>query len=275
MQITDSFVYLHMPKTGGTFVTSILRSIYSGGEEKYVSTMTDHMVYTKDKLVIHPRHGRLLAHKNKHGIRAQIPLGHRRKEIVTTMRNPLDWYVSQYCFGWWKRDEYRQRYKNMSLRGAEIKDPSGISFEQFVDFIDAAFPSHLRIKLKCRHELGYMSRQFLYYHLKRPRWAMLNRFAERKALVSFVKDETKHIQFLGQENLNADLYNYLKKWGYTDATLQGILGSKRILPAGSSRTDSNWQSRYTEGLLRSVLKKDWLLFQLFPRYKQGLSYDLK
>jgi len=38
MIFTDNFVYVHKPKTGGTFVTDVLRRIYGSGTRRTVWT---------------------------------------------------------------------------------------------------------------------------------------------------------------------------------------------------------------------------------------------
>lgn len=71
MFVTDKIVYLQMPKTGSTHTTNILQRFYGGraprGDEKH-SQLKDHDRY-KSRL------------------------------IVSSVRNPWDWYVSLWAFG--------------------------------------------------------------------------------------------------------------------------------------------------------------------------------
>lgn len=70
MIVTDDLVYVHMPKTGGTFVTHALSQVHK----------------------LHPRkYGGLTALQPKHGTCHDIPADHRHKTILSTIRNPFDW----------------------------------------------------------------------------------------------------------------------------------------------------------------------------------------
>lgn len=113
-----------------------------------------------------------------------------------------------------------------------------------------------------------MTRQFLHQFLKTSRLAKLHRYPQKEELMEFVSSEIIDIHFLRQENLNMDLYHYLKKWGYSESKLKAIPEAEKVLPAGSSRTDHIWQNYYSKELAEKVIEKDWLLFQLFPEYKQ-------
>ncbi len=98
MLITDQFIYIHQPKTGGTFVTDTLFTLYRaswGLGQLARCRIAGKNVYT------HPRYGRLVHHKEK-----PLPL----VDILTrmyspgrhagTVRNPFDWLLSQFEFGW-------------------------------------------------------------------------------------------------------------------------------------------------------------------------------
>lgn len=103
MIFADRFAYVHAPKTGGTFVTAVLERIY--GAEAALKTprwYTRWPFRHKDRVIHHPRHGRYVYHKNKHGTCREMPCAERRKPILATVRNPYDWYVSRDEFGWWK-----------------------------------------------------------------------------------------------------------------------------------------------------------------------------
>ena len=88
MIITDKFVYVHHPKTGGTFVNSVLRQLYK----------------VENNVPRERRYGEF-AWRRKHRPCRKIPEEHRGKLVLATVRNPYDWWVSAYEFGWWKRKE--------------------------------------------------------------------------------------------------------------------------------------------------------------------------
>ncbi len=86
--VTDDFVYIHIPKTGGTFVETALRAVVQRRGAPYLDTST--------------AVGRAELGAGKHGSVVDVPAKHRDKPIVTTVRNPYDHLVSHYEFGWWR-----------------------------------------------------------------------------------------------------------------------------------------------------------------------------
>ncbi len=126
MVITDKFVYIHKPKTGGTFVTDALLKVYDGKWNLFV-----HAKLTLLKAVRFKNHlGELILTANKHGGCLDIPAGYREKLIVSTIRNPFDYYVSQYEFGWWKRKEWHRYYKKFDEFKKYSASFPNLSFKQ-------------------------------------------------------------------------------------------------------------------------------------------------
>ncbi len=133
MILTDDFVFIHEPKTGGTFVTEMLRSIYE--------LVTDHSVIKRVLRRMHRRGKKPVLNILKHGTCSEIPNSHRDKPILATIRNPYDRYVSQYEFAWWKVppedycdvEELRKRYPHYP----------NLTFEEFIELNNTLF---LRLK---------------------------------------------------------------------------------------------------------------------------------
>src|SRR5438094_8586315 len=88
MVITDQFVYLHMHKTGGTFVERVMDEVYAKADTLYYNTL-----HRADR----ERFGSV----DQHETVQDIPAEHRHKRILFTIRNPYDCYVSRYEFAWW------------------------------------------------------------------------------------------------------------------------------------------------------------------------------
>ncbi|WP_161795859.1 hypothetical protein [Synechococcus sp. GFB01] len=72
MLITEHFVFIHYPKTGGTFVTRALERLY----------------------------GESLININKHGTCRDVPAEHAGKPLLSTHRHPLSRLLSHYEFRW-------------------------------------------------------------------------------------------------------------------------------------------------------------------------------
>ncbi|HYI07972.1 MAG TPA: hypothetical protein VEK57_02770 [Thermoanaerobaculia bacterium] len=134
MIFTDRFVYVHQPKTGGTFVTSVLFRLHDFRWTRWTHLQSAF----RGSLVHRNRYGTFVYNNHKHGGRAAIPAAQRHKPVLATARNPYDLYVSQYEFGWWKRREYRRWFR------------PDLSFEEYVRVAGEAF--------------GPLAQQFLRFH---------------------------------------------------------------------------------------------------------------
>src|SRR5690242_20308297 len=90
--IPDRFVYLHLPKTGGTFVTTALKRVYDPPRRKTPWARLLRKVTRRPYL-----------NMLKHGWARDIPERYAHLPIVGCVRNPYDKYVSMFHFQWWKR----------------------------------------------------------------------------------------------------------------------------------------------------------------------------
>ncbi len=71
MLVTDKFVFVHLPKTGGTFVSEVIRKFFPSVED--------------------------VGH---HLPRELLPREHSHLPVLGTIRNPWDFYVSFYHYVW-------------------------------------------------------------------------------------------------------------------------------------------------------------------------------
>lgn len=78
MIFTDKFVYVHEPKTGGTFVTSMLFRLYGLRWTRWTHVRNALFGQVGSK---HPRYGYLAHNSNKHGGCNEIPQQQRGKKI--------------------------------------------------------------------------------------------------------------------------------------------------------------------------------------------------
>ncbi len=111
MILTQRFVFIHQPKTGGTFVTRVLYRL-----------LGDPLDPTDPSAPI--------AEINKHGTCREIPASHRGIPILAAVRNPFERYVSQYEFAWWKRD--LPPWVDVDTVRARYPHFPNLSFEEFI-----------------------------------------------------------------------------------------------------------------------------------------------
>lgn len=258
MILSSEFVFIHQPKTGGSFVTEVLAEVYSG------------------------QAGREFTNWYKHGGVEDIPPEYRAKSIVTTLRNPFDFYASHYRFGWWIGRELVPRIfpfwleNDMRTRCAAYPD---ITFEEFMDgALRFCHPQLVPGKLAPaarEMRLGPLTLTMLNYSL--PEFAaILERF-----FISHDSAEIKRgiakTRFLHTESLNADTYRWLLDLGVTAASADPVLFKGKVQPLntpngeilarghGQPRSE-HWSSIFTPTTRKAVVENEWLFLELFPEY---------
>jgi hypothetical protein len=263
MIFTDHFVYVHEPKTGGTFVTSMLFRIY--GMKWSRLTHLRNMLFREIRSH-HPKYGYLAHDTKKHAGCRSIPNEHRNKKVLATIRNPYDLYVSQFEFGWWRRREFLRYLKSVPNFEHDYPQFPNITFTQFVNLSDAAFakfgnPDDYK-------QLGVRTREFINFYFHKPAQVFErlrqdpNYIAEQK-----YRADMFDLHFVQTDKLNRGLYEFLTLMGYEDEDVSFVVGQEKILPGGKGRTsEQQWQKYYTPELKRQVREREHLLFTLFPEF---------
>ncbi len=263
MIFTDKFVYVHEPKTGGTFVTSMLFRLY-GLKWSRLTHLKN--IILKEIRSQHPKYGELVHNTRKHAGCSEIPAHHREKKVLATIRNPYDLYVSQYEFGWWKRREYLPYLKAVPHFQEDYPTFPDISFADYVTLSDAAFekfrgPSDVEL-------CGLRSREFINLYFREPLRAY-ERLQHDQDYISAKKHLTDmfDLHFVRTDDLNRGLYNFLIAMDYADEDVCFVLDHEKILPRGKGRTAAqHWQNYYTPELKQQVREREHLLFTLFPEF---------
>jgi hypothetical protein len=237
MLLTPEFVYIHQPKTGGTFVTALLGRVF----------------------------GTAMLDLNKHGTCAEIPASHRGLPIVATARNPYDRYYSQYAFGWFKEHPPREWFDMDMVRARYPRWPE-VSFDQFVDGAIDGFRRMKTSPLAPEDQPGFHSEQFVRYYFREPERAY-PRIDDVYIAARRFEEDMHRVRFLRMENLNRELHDLLVALGHPASKLGFILEEKKILPEGSRRgTADSWEAMFSPALKARVRRRERLLFAIFPDY---------
>ncbi|HZH63242.1 MAG TPA: hypothetical protein VEY10_00030 [Flavisolibacter sp.] len=265
MVITDKFVYIHKPKTGGTFVTDALLKLYDG---KWNLFLHAKLALLK---VIHYKNdfGTLSLTANKHGGCNDIPVGHQQKTIVSTIRNPFDYYVSQYEFGWWKRKSWHDYYKKID--GFEKYSASfpNLSFQQFMELMALAFNASPHQDFNNPNALGRNTIEFINDCFYEPE-QVIKKIDEKYISSGAYKKDMFPVEFIFTHRLNQQLYDFLLAHGYPSERIAFIITKQKVLPQGKGRTkEQKWEKYYTPELKELVRKKDWFLFEVFPEFEEA------
>jgi hypothetical protein len=259
MIFTDRFVFIHVPKTGGTFIATALFRLYN---VKW-NLLTHLLSSMKKNLVYHRPQGKFIYHNNKHGTCSEIPEPHRHKPVLAAVRNPFDLYVSQYEFGWWKRKEFLQYYLAVPGFKQDYASFPNLSFAEYVRLSNAAF---CRPPVEERPRLGLQSESFVKYFFRDPPKALARADEDYIASASYWADMFD-VHFVRTNRLNEELHAFLLSMGYKPEDVEFVRGLDRILPSGKGRASAQrWEKYYTPALKDEVRKKEWLFFALFPEF---------
>ena len=258
MNITEQFVFVHMPKTGGTFVAHVLRDIYT--PEWLRSRFLRQLLFKVAnsvivKFTIEAPHIEL----KKHAPCREIPSRYAHLPIVSCMRNPLDWYVSNYRFQYWKREPEHYPGLKDNPRWPDL------DFEYFLYLSNHDWIKKMNPGLNVNPRLGRLTTLFIQFYCKRPAWVLTQQTSD-DTMFEIVIENMFPVHFLETSKLNDELYGFLIRHGYSDRQISFIKTLPPISPPGARNSEEHWETFYTPELIQEVLERDGILFRLFPEY---------
>lgn len=248
MLLTEKFVYIHYPKTGGTFVTEVLKRIHQNSEYGDLLDTTES--------------------QTKHGNCLEIPPEHRNKPIVSTIHSPYDRYVSGYEFGWWRKypESFFENVEVVKIRYPKFPD---ISFYEYLEAINSLCKLHVLKTPNLDPDLliGRQTQNFIKFFFNKPVETIFTKFSRDYVRSKDYLEDLFSIRFLNTETLNQDLYDLLLEFNYPQKDIEFILTADKIFPPKGSRSeDQHWQNYYTPELKEFVKSRKILLFSIFPEF---------
>ncbi len=255
MIITDRFVFLHLPKTGGTFVTEVLKKINFQYPE------------LKVKEYKHLKH---------EGVKS-IPIEAVGLPVVTTVRPPHEHYISRYEFRWWRRPGKKEF--NPDLLHKRFPRFPDLNFTDFLryrsdwDLVPLVRVKDITRRKKLRdilneNRIGFNSFEFFDLISR-------NSFDIFRDIDTLNESEIEHLKggitFLFQPSLSKDLFNLLIHFDIPEDIASISLKSGRIKPKfqganAISIPPHEYYSRKTD--VEFVLDRDRLIFKLFDYLKE-------
>lgn len=253
MIITDSFVFVHLPKTGGTFVAAMLRQAHGLANPQHEpSGLLHRWLGTRRRGILE---------LSKHGTCRDIPRRHAAKQVVATIRSPYDRYVSQYEYGWWRR--YPTSLGEPSVIRRLCPSFPNIGFEDFVRLSDALCTLQ---PARDARPIGPHARRFVEFFASDPP-AFLDRLTVSSSTSEVWSRYCVPDRFLRTERLNEDLHDWLVDRGYPPEKTAFIPRAGSVYPEGGGRIEGrHWTHYYSPQLKDFVRSREWLLFDLFPEY---------
>jgi hypothetical protein len=195
---------------------------------------------------------------SQHGDYRQIPEEHKHKKIVSIVRNPLQRYISEYLYGWWKkhpegfRAEIEEKFHNFPQ----------LSFTEYYEMIS------LSTKAECGLDIGYETIRFVKFFFKNPK-QVLSELDDQYIESKKYREDMPDITFLHQENLNNELHDFLLNIGYLRSDIDFIRKANKINVTHREGDQLDLNNFFSPETKEDVLKKDRLLFALFPEYAEA------
>lgn len=250
MIITDEFVFLHVPKTAGSFVAKAIVQLYEATNRPFEEYKVGRFAL-KDPNAL-----------SKHGFRHSLPERVKHLPILISVRNPFTHYISIYRFRWWY-DHPNTMFKDEVMKARYPHYPE-ISFAEFLEAsMDwACSPKH-DAALMAKADIGRLTRDYLHYCFEDGD-AMAQKLANNDSL-----SPLQNIHIIHTEQVNQELYDFLYKVaGHDPADLAFILDAARENVTKAGKTEKNHIAEfYTPALRKLLLQKERVVFSLFPEYE--------
>jgi hypothetical protein len=250
MFITDDFIFIHFPKSGGTFVVKMLEQACNTCHKLSAHLILDDKVPNTDEPY------------GQHGGCEQIPDGWGEdRSLFTTIRNPLDGLVSRYEFKWWQSHPIVTTEEIIK----EYPEFPNLSFQRYLDMANTLFLGKLTNN-PINPNIGILSFQFLRFYFRNP-YQLLTEIDDTYFQSGKWKEDMFDIKFLKMDRLNEELFSFLVDHGYSENKVTFIRDHMKVYPQEGGRSaEQQWQKYYTPELIEYIKKKERLLFEIFPSY---------
>lgn len=261
MMVFDNFVFVHLPKTGGTFVEHVLKELHCPswlGQK--IHAMQRRLGIT---IPLYPYKYR---EYRKHAACRFIPEQDRQKVILSCVRSPYELYVSQYKFGWWKQHPYEFYTRDSEIYRRSLEEPEKVTFADWIQGMCEHANWVVARRESCPNvEVGFASSEFASYFCTEGD-LVLSQPTEAQMVQEY--ERTKYnLHFLRMESLNEQLYQFLRERGYPEEKVAFIRTRGKIFPGKQTRSSGDSAEKYFTPELKALIRhKERLLFALFPEY---------
>ena len=234
MIVTDHFVYIHVSRTGGTFLNKLIMNHVPGA--------------------------RMLQY---HGQLRDLPEEHGDLPVIGFVRNPWDWYVSMF-YDYRRKQQYvfqvlsergRLGFRDTVVRFLTLGDDDEGDRRRREQLVRAA-PTLINTQRPARRDLpGLRSRQFAAYPQGTGYYSWLWQ-------LMFASDDTPTIHIGRFENLREEALRLLEETGtpISDRISRYLKDAKRL---NASPRPRSYLAGYTRDLERLVEEKDRYIVDRF------------
>ncbi len=273
MIISRDFVFLHVPRTGGTFVRQVARRLSAGSvwarvveavlpfEGKYWEWINGRLLQILDPSLP------LMGFGDYHGTCADIPKQHRHKRVVAVKRDPLAYYVSCYLYendndpgiyAW--RESYRNRKEQEDI---STEDDSFPDFVEFLKFFNEVFSRQKFFEwsggLHMRCHVGFMTFISIWFFFRNPVEVLTKTDEELRQYFESRQWEQDicPVRFLRLEHLNQDLHDFLLEMGFNRKKLLFVLTKKEVNEAKTRGQEAS----YSEDIVNYIKEKEYIYYR--------------
>lgn len=275
MLITKNFVLLNISKTGSTFVRTVLKRVHGYnpperilGSRKLARYRTTLGLKGLREIFTTGLHygGQDEEFKDQHGSYCQLPRKYQDRKVVTIARNPFDRLVSMYYWRSWTR---RRLWPEGSPEYARYPNFPELSFKECLDYQERVGIARLQ-GTKLKVPLGSQTILFILMVFKKP-FDVLQKLDEDYIASGAYRADMPDLHLLRNDNLNRDLYDFLRSQTYAEEDIRFILDEERILPPqGDPRKDRDYLSYFSDENQHEIRNSERLLFRIFKDC--GITY---
>lgn len=261
---------LNNPKTGSTFVRKVLRDIHHRRVEKL--PIINKLVYKlrlkqPDFIELKlPSIKPSNKFSNQHGTFSQIPEKFNGRTIASVIRNPYSKFLSAYEFEWWKKRPPQNLTKVKKL----FPGFPNLTIDEFTDYQSLKNEPLLSNTKKSATEknIGTQTVNFILMFSKDPLITLKN-LCDDYIYSGEYKKDMADVTFLKQENLNAELHNFLKNYDYSTEDLDFVKSADKVHVTRNSKVDRH--ELWTKKSLDYIQIEERYLFHMLKEL--GIEYD--
>ena len=260
--LTDRFVFVHLPKTGGSFVTRMLMDVYGVPRAPIprLSLTRLRWFLRRGNLSLRPEYGPIRLGRDPHLTSAELEPVRGGRPILGIVRNPFDWAVSAYKFGRTAPAKPKRRHRF----GIDMHEAFRTQIKTFEDYL--RFVWRKIDERTSRNDLGPSTISLLHFYFRD--WERLASSVDAGYFSGGgYKKDMYDVRFLRTHRVNDDLADRLLEMGYRAEHVEPIRTHDRVLPRRGGRPKGErWQDAYTPELLEEARYRERFLLEWRPEF---------
>ncbi len=269
MIITKEFLFLNFPKTGSTFIRTVLKEIYPIKRANLLKKILVKLRISSYKIeeLYLPNIRMNVNQPDQHGTFDQIPKKHRKKKKYSIIRNPYDRFLSDFRYRAWVGYPY---FDHTNIKTLFPSYPN-LTIIEFCDYYSlwanerAKVATGLTICPENLKNMGNQTMQFIQMFFKNPKHILLN-FSEEYIYSGLYKNDIGDIEFIAQENLTEEFCKILNKFNFSEENIELAKNHKKVNVSKKDKKDYDWEPE----VLVYVQEKEKYLFKILEDY--GFNY---